>query len=147
MFGRLTTDEVKEYVSAKYQLLKEYAESEGIFKELGVYFGNGMPHNVEGWYVYSDRCGYHYVCTEKGNITSHQITDDLFDLSYWIFKGQIWVMASEYATKHKIGGQDFRRVYFAKELDLMALMGDNYRKRHEIAIDEILKNHPYNDAP
>ena len=55
-------------------------------------------------------------------------------------------MALEYATNNQLPNQDFRRILFMKELQLLSLIGENYRKRAEIAIDETLEVTPYNDS-
>jgi hypothetical protein len=141
----LTTQELKEFVLNKYEGLKVAAQSEGIYWDLDVGFDNEIPNDAEGSYAYSDDISYHYVFTEKGNITSHKISDSLFEISYWIFDDQIFNISLKYATYHKEPGQDFRRVLFAKEMELLGLIGENYRKRCEITVEEILKISPYND--
>jgi hypothetical protein len=142
----LTTPELKEFVLNKYEGLKISAQSEGIYCELNVDFSNEIPNNAEGTYAYSDDISYHYIFTEKGEITSHKISDDLFEISYWIFDDQIFNISLKYATHHKKNDQDFRRILFAKEMELLGLIGESYRKRCEITVEEILKISPYNDS-
>lgn len=141
----LTTQELKNFIQSNYEQLKKSVRCEGINCELDVYFGNGTTNNVEGTYTYSDETGYHYVYTEKGNINSHKITDNLFEISYWIYANQAFKISLIYAKNHRKNNQDFRRVLFAKEIELLGLIGENYRKRGEIEVDEILKVAPYND--
>lgn len=141
----LTTQELASFVKEKYKGLKVSAQRDGIYCEIDIYFNNGTPNNIEGTYVYSDEIGYHFVFTERGKISLHKITDDLFEISYWIYADQIFKMSLKYATKHRKNNQDFRRVLFAREIELLSEIGENYKKRGEIAIDEILKIAPYND--
>lgn len=142
---RYTTDELRNQVFNKFKILKESVSNDGITCNLNIYFSTGTPHNIEGTYTYSDELGYHYVFTEKGKIRLHKITDDLFEITYWIFKDLIHCIASKYEGENRIEKQDFRRLLFAKELELFEIVGENYRKRFEIAVDEILKNYPYNE--
>lgn len=141
----LTTRELKEFVLNKYEGLKRSAQSEGIYYELDVTFSNEIPDSAEGIYAYSDDMSYHYIFTEKGEITSHKISDDLFEISYWIFDDQVFKISLKYATNHKKNNQDFRRILFAKEMELLGLIGENYRRKCEITVEEILKVSPYND--
>lgn len=145
MFKLLITGELEEFIKEKYKKLKVAAQRDKVYCELDIYFGKGTPNNGEGAYVYSDKMGYHFVFTERGKVNLHKITDDLFEISYWIYADQIFKMSLKYATKHKKNNQDFRRVLFDKKLEMLGLLGTNYRKRGEIAIDEILKIAPYND--
>lgn len=141
----LPTAEFQRYILTKYESLRKSASDDEIFEELDVYFGEGTPGNAEGSYAFSDELGYHYAFTEKGRVSSHRISEDLFDVSYWIFTDQIFKMALNYATEHQQPNQDFRSVLFAKELELFGALGDNYLKRAQIAMDETLKDNPFND--
>ena len=141
----LPTDDFQSYVQANYEQLRKPASDDGVFEELDVYFGEGTPGNMEGSYAFSDELGYHYAFTEKGSIKSHRISDDIFDVTYWIFADQIFKMALNYATDHQQPNQDFRRVLFSKELDLFKVLGCNYVRRAQIEIDEILKATPFDD--
>lgn len=141
----LTTQELKEFILKKYEVLRLSAIREGIYCELNVGFNNEIPKDAEGTYAYSDGVSYHYVFTEKGEVTSHKISDNLFELSYWIYDDQVFNIAFKYAKNNKENNQDLRRLLFAKEMELLGLIGENYRKKCEITIEEILKISPYND--
>ena len=108
----LNTEELRDNLLEKYSKLKEIAEKDGIYMDVNVYFAKGTPNNREGTFVFADKCGYHFVYTERGAERRHQITYDLFEISYWI---------------------------------LFNAIGANFRKRCEIAIDEILQIAPYDD--
>ena len=41
--------------------------------------------------------------------------------------------------------KDFRRAIFAKEKEIFSLFGQDFKKRKEKEIEEILKKNPYND--
>jgi hypothetical protein len=54
-------------------------------------------------------------------------------------------MALKYEYKNRKENQDPRRLYFEKQLEMLGLIDENYQKRGEIEIDDILKNAPYDD--
>lgn len=145
LLGRLSTSEFEHYIHELHEKLRIPASRDGIFRELDVYFGPSRPQNSEGAFAFTDEFGYHYAFSEKGKVRIHKVSDDIFDASYWILSDQVFNMALEYAKYHQIPGRDFRRVLFAKELELFKSLGPNYVKRAEIAIDEILKREPYRD--
>ena len=140
-----TVDELKAHVEGLYDRVKPLAVANGIYSELSVFFAEGTPNNQEGVYSYSSKRGYHYCFTERGEIVLHNITQSLFEISYWIIKPEISKMATEFERKHREEKRDSRRVYFQKTIELFNCLGDNYRKRIEIEIDEILKTAPYQD--
>lgn len=145
IFRLLNTEELRDNILREYSKLKEVAEKDGIYMDINIYFAKGTPNNGEGSFVFADNHGYHFVYTERGEEKKHQITYDLFEISYWVFEEMIFMMASKFELKNRIQNQDFRRVIFEKELELFSLIGDNFKKRYEISIDEILKIAPYDD--
>jgi len=54
-------------------------------------------------------------------------------------------MGFNFELKNRNNNQDTRRIAFKKALELLDLIGENFRKRGEIDIDEILKESPYDD--
>jgi hypothetical protein len=141
--GVLSANDLKEFVVKKYDFLKTQAQRDGIFEELDVNFDPGTPNNREGVYAYSDADGYHYVFTEKGSVASHQTSNDLFAVSYWIIKDQVSQMASRFAARHRKPDGDFRRTLFSKELELLNLVGPEYAKKRAEEIQGILALNPY----
>jgi len=140
----ISTTDLETYIKEGYSKLRMVAENDGIYDDMRVIFNN-KPFNYEGDYAYSDEMGYHYCGIERGVINGHEITDDLFEISYWIYSFATSMMASRYELRHRINNQDFRRLMFKKQLELLELIGANYRKRGEMYIDETLKQAPYDD--
>lgn len=50
-----------------------------------------------------------------------------------------------FALCNREKGKDFRRAIFAKEKEIFSLFGQDFKKRKEKEIEEILKKNPYND--
>ena len=51
----------------------------------------------------------------------------------------------EYVEDRAEKGKDFRRALFAKEKEIFSLFGQDFQKRKDEEIEEILKKNPYND--
>jgi hypothetical protein len=99
----------------------------------------------EGTYVFSENNIYHYMFIEKGKIRFDNKYTSLFDISYIVLKDVISPIAKDYEFKNRNDKQDFRRIWFSKELDLWTLFGEDFYERAKQEMDEILLNHPYID--
>ena len=141
----LNTQELEKHIYELHEKLRSATEVIGIFKPLDIYFAEIPPQNFEGVFCYADEKGYHYGGTERGEIQLNNLTCSLFEVSYWVMSGVTSAMASDFEAKHRVQGQDIRRIWFEKQIELLGIIGDNYRKRGEIDIDEILKIAPYQD--
>jgi len=51
----------------------------------------------------------------------------------------------KYAMNNQEKGKDFRRPLFEKEKKIFALFGEDFLKRKDEEINEILEKNPYND--
>ena len=142
----ISTSELESIIKDGYSKFKKVAEHDGIFVDLDVLFSEKLPIVFEGEYAYSDNEGYHYASVERGVKNMHKITNDLFEIAYWIYSDVTFRMSVEFEYKNRIKKQDPRRLYFKKQLELLGVVGDKFRKRGEIAIDEILKISPYDDS-
>ena len=141
----ICTKELEAKIKKEYDRIKETAEQEGIYADVEIVFGKKSPAEYEGPYAYADEEGYHYVVSERGKIVEHKITDDLFEISYWILQSEVFQIALNFEVRNRMKSQDIRKLLFEKKLELLDKIGKNYRKREEIRIDEILKANPYND--
>ncbi|MGB7605001.1 MAG: Imm63 family immunity protein [Lutisporaceae bacterium] len=144
--GTISTNELEANIRVGYSKLRTMAEKDKIYAKLNVLFTNTLPLNFEGMYAYADKGGYHYATIERGIMNMHKITDDLFEISYWIYSYATFNMAVEYEYRNRRKNRDTRRLYFQKQLELLELIGTNYRERGETEIEEILKTAPYDDS-
>lgn len=140
-----TTSEMEIYINNLYEKLKPVTEKDGIYKPLGFYFAETTLHNYPGDFCYSDGEYYYYGSIgEHGEKTINK-TSMLFEVAYYIFEFQTSVMAFRYEDKHRIPGQSHRRIAFQKQLELMGNIGEEYKIRAEHEIEDILKEHPFED--
>ena len=89
--------------------------------------------------------GYHYVIIERGTELKHQIVRDIDELFYLAFKDITFSMACDYELNNRIEGQDFRRILFSKQLELLNKINDRYYAFRRKEIDDILVKNPFND--
>jgi hypothetical protein len=106
----------------------------------GVPSAYGEPH------VEIDAKGYHYVVCERGKENERRITEDLHELLYWLMKGITFEMACDYELHQRIPNQDFRRLLFKTQLDLLKRISADFHTRKEEEIKEILLQNPYDDS-
>ena len=59
-----------------------------------------------------DARGYHYVIVERGQENSRVTTVELEELLFEVFEDITFSIACQYELKHRIEGQDFRRLLF-----------------------------------
>lgn len=88
---------------------------------------------------------YHYVAVERGTEVFRKSTSDLDELLYWIFEGVTFSMACAYELAHRIPGQDFRRLMFSKQAELLTSIDPEMGRRRQDEITKTLRNAPFND--
>lgn len=139
------TKMLEKYIAHLYEKLKVYADKEQIFRPLEFSFAETTPEGIPGDFCYSDGPNYYWGSIGDRGLLTIKKTDSLFEIAYWIFKHQTFVMAFDYERKHRIEGQDCRRIAFEKQLELMKILGYEYKQRAEDEMSEILKAHPFQD--
>lgn len=99
--------------------------------------------NDEGIFVYCNQQGYHYVYSERGQENTHKVTDDLFEISFWVLYPIVSSESFEFAERNPDDKKSYRQIAFQKQIEYLECLDNNYKKRGEIEIDEILKIYPY----
>jgi len=97
-------------------------------------------------YVEIKRRKYHWVFTERG-IESREAFDCAEDLLFKVFSNITHNMASKFAASRPDKDTDFRRVMFAKQIELLGVIDCCWAARRSAEIDQILyhHHHPYRD--
>lgn len=88
---------------------------------------------------------YNYVISERGNEYERKITSDLNDLMYWIFASVTFSMACDYELKNRIENEDFRRIMFAKQEELLGLLNKDWEEKEKKEHQSILIISPFDD--
>ena len=105
----------------------------------------GTDNSPEGTYVYTKNNCYHFLYTEKGQIKEHKELDTLDDVLWNVLDIVIFEIAMDFAMKNRVSGKDFRRILFAKEIELYSKFGKKFLSKKKKEVDEILKKNPYID--
>ena len=144
----LVTIELKRYIKENYvnRLLKYVEETEDRYGKRCIYYREETTEDYDGIFVYSNAKGYHYVCIERRNMDIHRITQNIFDISYWVLDNYVYYYASDYAVHHYEEGKDYRRPLFENQQTLWKLLDERGYERKCKEIAEILEKYPYVDT-
>ena len=114
------------------------------------------PENLLPTYGYSedfarphievDSRFYFYVVVERGQELDRKWAPFLDQLLEWIFVGVTSQMAGTYELTHRVKSQDFRRIMFARQIELLALLSPDWANRENERHQAILKCHPFRDS-
>lgn len=85
---------------------------------------------------------YHYVVVERGIERQRVVTNDPFEIIYTFIKKAALSVASKYAATNKAPEQNFRRLMFQHQLELLGRLGPEWEARLQKEIDEILSRYP-----
>lgn len=133
---RLDTKGLEVHILKEVKPIQELAN----LKEL--FFAKNNSGSEEGTYIFSDQQGYHFVYSERGSETKHNVTDNLFEISFWTANSLVSTIALDLMKKNIKKGENQRKYIFEQRLMLLEKIGINYKKAGEIEIDEILKENP-----
>ena len=96
-------------------------------------------------HIESDSRGYHYVVVERGQELRRDTTSDLDELLYQVFESVTFSLACDYEGRHRVAGQDSRRLLFARQLQLLSMLSPAWAEREARDHQRILQQHPFND--
>ena len=92
-----------------------------------------------------DDRGYHFVVVERGKEWSRLTSVDLDDLLYWIFQSVTFDLATRFELAHRIEGQDSRRIWFQRQIELLAQLSVEWGEHRRQDQERILRDHPFDD--
>jgi hypothetical protein len=122
-------DELATKIGASGYILPTYGHSEDFAR----------PH------IEVDMHGYHYVIVERGKELKRITTTDLDDLLYHIFEAVTFSLACDYEVTHRVPDQDFRRLLFNYQVELLSALSTEWAARESADHERILKQAPFND--
>lgn len=133
----LTLDELKKYI-----LKMSYRIAVNENSDLLPLFSKTEDVYNEGASVYIDD-KYHYVIMERGRVYKHYESDVLEDVLYPLFKNVTFSLAQEYEVHHRKKEEDFRKLMWEKQLELLGRIDEKFADMRKSEIEEILKIAPY----
>lgn len=135
----LATNELQKYIMSEINdKLDEISYS-------NVFFEKGDDNSAEGTYIFSTNSNYHILYAEKGKIRSDIVVNDEREVLWYALNILSTNITMKYAMNNQEKGKDFRRPLFEKEKKIFALFGEDFLKRKDEEINEILEKNPYND--
>ena len=121
------------------RLAKRVSAPSNAYPTFGYTADFGRPH------IEIESRQYHYVVVERGAEVLRESTSDPNELLYWIFEGVTFSMACAYELAHRIPGQDFRRLMFSKQVELLSSIDPDMARRGKDEIAKTLRNAPFDD--
>lgn len=88
---------------------------------------------------------YYLVISENGRELDRQKFLHTDMLLYAVFEKITFEMSLQYEVAHRVPSQDFRRVLFSHQLELMEKLSPEWREQRQNRIIDILNRHPYQD--
>src|SRR6185436_14130198 len=102
--------------------------------------GTGRP-DVE---VSGTHCTfYHYVVRERDREYERTTTNDIDDLLYTVLVHVSFSVAMRFEIQHRVPGQDFRRLMFQKQIELLASLRPEWAERQSFAHKQFLRRSPF----
>jgi hypothetical protein len=92
-----------------------------------------------------DSCGYHFVVVERGQELERFTSRDLDEILFQVFETVTFSLASEYELAHRVQGQDFRRLLFQRQVELLSRISELWGQREAARHEGILREHPFRD--
>lgn len=111
----------------------------------GFFFCECSPNSVDGIYIFEKKGKYYIMEQERGCIKEDVCSTEEKDIIYETVRLISIKIAMCYAKELYDGKKDFRRALFAKQIELISLLGDDYRQRIMKRINSILENNPFVD--
>lgn len=89
---------------------------------------------------------YYYVVVERGQELDRKWAPFLDQLLEWIFVGVTSQMAGTYELAHRVESEDFRRIWFARQIELLTLLNSDWATREDERHKGILRQCPFSDS-
>jgi len=88
---------------------------------------------------------YNIIIIEKGQELERIVISKFDDLIYWIFEKITFRLASNYEMNNRNKNEDFRRILFKKQEQLLGVISDEWKTVKENEHSEILNVYPFKD--
>lgn len=123
-------------------ILKELEPIQDLMDLEDYHFERNSAGSREGTYIFSDEQGYHFVYSERGLETTHKVTEELFEITFWVIMPVVDSIVFDLLRKNIDSIENQRKYIYEQELLFLEKIGPNYKKAGEIRIDEKLKEDP-----
>jgi Immunity protein 63 len=107
---------------------------------------NETPTDKGAAHIEYDGSELCYVVTERGRELERRRTLKPDLLLYWLISDLTHALASSHAAKFRRQPEDFRRMLFVKQLELLGAIKEEWRERRAEEIAVVLATNPYRDS-
>ncbi len=105
-----------------------------------------LPHGDGTPYIEIDNFGnYYFIISERGVECERKRSQNLDELLYWIFDSITFSIACDYEIRNRIEKQDFRRILFAKQEELLSILNKDWEEKKRKEHIFILRTNPFDD--
>jgi hypothetical protein len=116
----LTLDDIHGEVDRLAQLI---GPPQDLLPSYGISRDFGYPHIEVNGALMS------YVVMERGQDIDRHSSVDLDDILYWVFQSVTFSMAVKWEVAHRVAGQDFRRLMWTKQFELLDVLNPHWTAR------------------
>jgi hypothetical protein len=88
---------------------------------------------------------YDYVVTERGSELQRRTARDEDELLYWLMSDVTKGIAIRLEARHRRRGQDSRRQWFARDVELLGSLNPEWGERKRLEYIEVLSTYPFRD--
>lgn len=88
---------------------------------------------------------YDYVVTERGRELERKTALSEDELLYWLMGDVVTGIALQIELEYRIPGQDSRRQWFSKSVELLARLSPEWKRLKELEYAQVLSEHPFRD--
>lgn len=89
---------------------------------------------------------YFFVVEERGVEFERRQTHDPDELLYWFVESTTAQIAQKWELKNRVQGQDSRRLWFQKHLEILQFIKKEWAERQSREQQQVLSEHPFDDA-
>lgn len=89
---------------------------------------------------------YRLIVTERGRENSRQTTKSKDEILYWLVSSFVWGLANRFELENRVENQDFRRLFFVKQIEYLNRVNQNWADRKRTELEEILTKFPFDDS-
>jgi len=86
------------------------------------------------------------VLIERGKERERRLSRDPDNVLYWLIKDVTFPIGCDYELAYRVEGEDFRRVLFARQIELLARLDRRWAMRAMDELNAILVRNPFMDA-
>ena len=138
--SKTVKSKMAEIKSKVYELAGIIGASKDILPTFEISEHSGRPH------IEADANGYHFVVAERGQEFHRHTSFEIDEILYDVFQTVTFDLACKYELNHRVHGQDFRRIIFEQQEELLLKLSSSWGERRQREHAEILQENPYNDV-